>query len=202
MADAPFNTPNNIGAQFLGGAAVTGVELGYARRVDTSGTQAAAQNYFLGNVCSNVQVAVVGQGTATGVVPGALLRIYGLGSTGNVRTVLNDATKLSIGVMSGENNQTGQSWKWVKVQGAPLGEDATPATAGITNRVPVINGSYDFYYEAVYASGGTTGDNFWSEVKTKINAIVPPLGVGLIDEATLLAGFSKGGNTCQFNSSN
>ena len=81
MADAPFNTPNNIGAAFLGGAAVSGTELGYARRVDTGGTQAAAQNYFLGNVCSNVQLAVVPQGTATGVVPGALLRVYGLGVT-------------------------------------------------------------------------------------------------------------------------
>ena len=203
MADNPFNTPNTIGAQFLGGAALAGSELGYARRVDTSGTQSAAQNYFLGNVCSTTQLGVVAQGTGTGVVPGALLRVYGLGSTGNVRAVLNDNTKYSIGVVSGENNQTGQTWKWVKVQGAPIGENASPSILGISNSAPVINGSYDFFYEAVIASyPSAIAATFWSEVKTKINGLVAPLGVGLIDDDALAAGFNKGGNTCQFNSSN
>ncbi len=203
MADNPFNTPNNIGAEFLGGAAVAGQELGYARRVDLSGTQAAAQNYFLGNVCSRAALPVVAQGTSAGVVPGTLLRVYGLGSTGNVRTVLNDTTKLSLGVMSAENNQTAQTWKWLRVQGAPVGENATPASAGITNAQPVVNGSYDFYYEAVYAPFGTAGTSFWNAVKTAIGALTPPLGVGLIEPPQLAAGYNKGGGlTCLSNSSN
>ena len=202
MANNPFNAANTLGAEFLGGAALNNVELGYARRVDTSGTQASAQNYFLGNVCSAVRLGVVEQGPAGGQVLGTLLRSYGLGSTGNVRTVLNDTTKFSIGVISGENNQTGQTWKWLRVQGAPIGENASPSSAGITNRVPVTNGSYDFFFESVYASGGTQGDAYWGAIKTAINAIVPPLGVGLIEKPALDAGYNKGGNTCQFNSSN
>jgi hypothetical protein len=202
MADEAGNSANNKGAEFLVGAAGAGQELGYARRVDTSGTQAAAQNYFLGNVCSATAIPVVAQGNgAIGDVPGALLRIYGLGSTGNVRTLLNDNTKYSVGVVSGENNQTGQNWKWLRVQGAALGENATPASAGITNATSVVNGGYDFYFEATYAPFGTAGAAFWSAVKTAIGGLNPPLGVGLIETAQLGSGYNKNGATCQFNSS-
>lgn len=206
MTDNPFNAAASNGAAFLGGPANT--ELGYARRVDTSGTQSAAQNYFLGLPCSTATIAVVPQGTSTGTLVSPLLRVYGLGSTGNVRTVLNDTSKYSIGVVSGENNQTAQTWKWLRVQGAALGENATPASAGITNRAPVINGSYDFYFEAVFQTpldgdvDKTAGDNYWADVKAAFGNLALPLGVGLIDPISLANGYNKGGLSCQGNVSN
>lgn len=207
MANNAFNKAYTTGAGFLAGASVpANTVLHYARRVDTSGTQAAAQNYFLGLPCSTSPLSVVPQGaTGTSATSGTLvdkIRVYGLGSTGNVRTVLSDNTRYSIGVMSGENNQSGSTWRWLRVQGAPMGENATPASTGLTNRAGVIGGGYDFFFEATYVSGGADGDNFWTDVTGELSALVPPLGVGLVDGNTLLGGFSKNGATCAANSSN
>jgi hypothetical protein len=207
MADDSFNSANTKGAEFLVGASGAGQELGYARRVDTSGTQAAAQNYFLGNVCSSVALPVVAQGAGTvGTVAGPLLRVYGLGSTGDVRTLLSNVNRYTVGVVSGENNQAGATWRWLRVGGAAMGENAAPGVSGganptIFNATSVVNGSYDFYFEATYAPFGADGETFWSTIKTAIGGLTPPLGVGLIETAQLESGYNKGGLTCQFNSS-
>lgn len=206
MSDNNFNKAYTTGANFLASTLAVGTELGYARRVNTSGTQAAAQNYFLGLPCSSTALGVVAEGASgTSASSGTKwdkIRVYGLGSTGNVRTVLNDNTRYSIGIMSGENNQTGQNFRWLRVQGAAMGENAIPASASVGNRDGITSGGYDFFYEAVYASGGTEGDAFWADVQGAINSLTPPLGVGLVDSATLSTGFSKNGATCAANSSN
>lgn len=201
MADNAFNSAYSKGVEFLTPGANAGVKLHYARRVDTSGTQSSAQNYFLGLPCATTQLSIVPEGAATGTSVGANMVVYGLGGTGNVRTLLNDTTKHSIGVLSGENVNSG-TWKWVRVQGAAMGENATPSAAGVTNRAAVENGSYDFYFETVYVSGGAEGDAFWPAVKTTISALPSPLGVGLISATSLATGFNKGGQTCAGNSSN
>ena len=198
MAGNRFNSAYTQGAAFLGGPA--GTDLHYARRVDTSGTQAAAQVYFLGLPCTASALPIVPQGASgTSATSGTLvnkIRVYGLGSTGNVRTVLNDSSRYSIGVVSGENNQASQNWRWVRVQGAAMGESAKPADTGVGNRIGITGGSYDFYFETTYVSGGPEGDSFWGDVQGAINALIPPLGVGLVDSATLGAGYTKAGSTC------
>lgn len=203
-----FNAAYQNGAGYLGFASaegdLAGETLVYARRVSTSGTQAAAQNYFLGNVCSLAQLPVVpepdsdedGDGGLRDFTLGAV-KVLATPGTGDVRTALA-ADAYVVGVMSGENNQTGVTWKWVKVQGAPMAENATPGTSGNTNKATVLNGGYDFFFETVYAGGSTAGNAFWSRVATALNTLPAP--TGLVNGAQLADKYSKGGSTCKFNS--
>jgi hypothetical protein len=197
MANNEFNDAYSRGAGFLGGATLDGTILEYNRRADTSGTQAAAQAYFLGLPCSSTQLSIVtppavGSSTEIGAI-----RVYAHSGTGDVRTRLNVAGVHGIGIMSGENNQTSStSWKWVRVQGAPIGENAKP-TAGVTNRASVINGSYDFYFESKVVPGSAAGSSaFWGAVTGTLNTLAAP--VGLLNAADLGA-YNKGGNACQYN---
>lgn len=197
MANNEFNDAYSRGAGFLAGSALDGTFLEYNRRADTSGTQAAAQAYFLGLPCSSTQLSIVtapavGSSTEIGAI-----RVYAHAGTGDVRTRLNTAGVYGIGIISGENNQTSATtWKWVRLQGAPIGENATPAT-GVTNRASVINGSYDFYFESKVAPGSAAGSSaFWGAVTGTLNTLAAP--VGLLN-ATDLGAYNKGGNACQFN---
>jgi len=213
MAANPFNAAYSNGLSFLTGAAAdVGVELRYVRRVDTSGTQAAAQNYFLGLPCSLEALSIVPEPATPAVAPETLkndvitaIRVLAAPGTGDVRAELNKTVvqaaqpNYAIGVMSGENNQTG-SWKWIRVQGAAMGENATPGTAGITNTATQKNGTYDFYYESVFVGGSVAGNAFWTTVSGALNTIAAP--VGLVNNATLTTGYTKGGLACNASGSN
>ncbi|CAD5373510.1 conserved exported hypothetical protein [Rubrivivax sp. A210] len=206
MADSAFNSAYLRGVGFLAGAALDGVELRYARRVDTSGTQASAQNYFLGLPCSKGELSIVPEPTTDDEVGGlkdALInsiRVMAAGGTGDVRTELNKPGLYVIGVMSGENNQAAQSWKWLRVNGVAIGENAVPGTAGITNSNTMKNGTYDFYFETTSAGGNATGDAFWATVNSALNVLPAP--VGLVNATDLGAGYNKGGRTCAGSASN
>lgn len=205
MNPVDTNAAYTTGVQFLtGDEADAELELQYNRRADTSGTQAAAQAYFLGLPCSSSPLAVVDQGVAGGtLLDGTFLRVFGHAGTGNVRAQLNTAN-YGIGIMSGENNQaTGvadssngtTTWKWLRVQGAAMGEAAAPGTAGITNKESVKNGSYDFYFESKVAPGTAAGSTtFWNKVTGALKTLSAP--VGLLNSADL-ATFAKGGSACQ-----
>jgi len=202
MANNEFNAAYSNGAGFLAGDALNGVELEYNRRANTSGTQAAAQAYFLGLPCTGGTALTIVDAPAVGSnnVVGAI-KVFAHAGTGDVRTRLNTAGVYGIGIISGENNQTdaGTSWKWLRLQGAPIGENAKPTT-GVTNRASVINGSYDFYFESKVATGSAAGAaGFWGAVTGSLNTLAAP--VGLLNAADL-AGFNKAGNACQYNSSN
>jgi len=207
MADNSFNAAYTNGVGFLTGVVGdNGTELRYVRRVDTSGTQASAQNYFLGRPCSTTALPVVAEPTSDDEVGGlkdaliGSIRVLAAPGTGDVRAALNNATLHAIGVVSGENNQSGQTWKWLRVNGASIGENATPASTGITNSATMKNGTYDFYYESVYMGGSDAGNAFWAIVATALNSIAAP--VGLIEAAALATGYNKNGQACQGSSSN
>jgi len=219
MADNAFNAAYANGVGFLTGVpADNGVALRYARRVDTSGTQASAQNYFLGRPCSQEPLSIVAEPTTAAEAPETLrndvigsIRVLAAPGTGDVRAELNKTDldgvvigpvvpNYAIGVMSGENNQGSQNWKWIRVNGAAMAENATPATAGITNTATQKNGTYDFYYEAVYIGGSAAGNAFWATVSSALNTIAAP--VGLIDNNTLTVGYTKGGLACIGSASN
>lgn len=207
MSDNAFNAAYSQGLRFLtGDAADEGVELRYVRRVDTSGTQASAQNYFLGLTCARAALPVVPEPTSDDE-PGGLkdaligaIRVYAAGGTSDVRNELNKAGVHALGVMSGENNQSSQNWRWLRVGGASIGENAVPGTAGNTNSSTTKAGTYDFFFETTY-SGGTAANNaFWATVSNALNTLPAP--VGLINNTDLSAGYNKGGLTCLPSSSN
>lgn len=212
MASILFNNEFNVaytqGAQFLAASLPANTVLNYARRVDTSGTQAAAQLYFMGTKCSEKPLPVVPQ--SAGLLGN--INVQGFGSTGNVRTQLNlqgnpSATPpvppvYSIGVMSGENNQTGQSWKWVRVNGGNMSESALPADtaavapAAITNTKSAIAGAIDFWFETKIAVGPAAGATaFWTSVKAGLAAVPAGTTRGLFNATESV--FSKGGIACQ-----
>ena len=202
MADNEFNAAYSKGVGFLtGNAADDGLELRYARRVDNSGTQAVAQNYFLGLPCAKASTSVIAEPTTDDEAGGlkdslkSSIRVMAAPGTGDVRNELIKADKYVIGVVSGENVQN-QTWKWVRVNGAAMpgiGEDASPT--GNTNTANAKSGLYNFVYESVYMGGSAAGDAFWATVAAELNAL--PALPGLINSADLGAGFSKSGLACQ-----
>lgn len=211
----------------------TTTELRYARRVDNSGTQAAAQNYFLGLPCSKQVLSIVAEPTSDSFEePGGLkdalvtkIRVTANPGTGEVRTELNRSTvtqagpdgiiiedqgtpadesadnvlinNYAIGVVSMENVQTGQSWKWLRVEGAAGADNASPAS--LTNRAAAEAGRYNFVFESVSMGGTAAGNTFWGVINATLGATARP---GLIPSGTLATGYSKGGNSCQGWSSN
>jgi hypothetical protein len=193
-----FGSAYSNGLGFLtGDAADNGVALRYARRADTSGTQASQQIYFLGLPCMKNPLPIVAGGQTLGAI-----QVQNHGGTSDVRADLNQPG-YAIGIMSGENNQTGQAWRWLRVGGAAMAENATPGSSGITNSASVKNGSYDFFFEATYASSGQPGaDAFWTAVSGSLNTLPAP--VGLLNAAELAAStaFAKGGNSCQLATGN
>lgn len=180
MSANDTNAAYTNGANFLAPSLAAGTQLKYARRVDTSGTQASAQQYFMGSVCNSGARPVVVEGPAAGAVVGTAMLVYGLSSTGNVRTVLN-ASGYAIGVMSGENNQVSQSWKWLRIDGSPIGQSAQPAQfAGITNTATTFEGRYDFWYlSRVVRPANATAQAFWNSVRTGFGAVPVNSTVGL-----------------------
>ncbi len=179
------------GANFLAPSVVSGTTLTYARRVDTSGTQAAAQQYFLGNVCNVAPIGVVPENGSAGAIV-----VQAQGSTGGVRTQLGLAG-FSIGVMSGENNQTGQTWKWVRVGGMNMAESAAPAEVGVafTNTATALSGQYDYWYQSRAVRPTGAAATFWTSINTGFGAVAVNTTRGLF--RTNETAFTRGGtNSC------
>ena len=225
MSDQDTNAAYSNGANFLASTLASGTELRYIRRPNTSGTQASAQNYFLGNPCSAITNGVVAEPTSNDEVDtininaapfttvvdlkdsqiGAIRVLLAPGTT-DVRRELNKATvegggtNYAIGVVSGENNQTsGVAFRWLRVQGAPMSENAAP-NSGQNNRQTVINGLYDFFYETVRVTpptGAGAAASFFGPVGNKLNTLT---ATGLVKAGDAL--YSKGGDACRFNTSN
>lgn len=163
MAGGGGNAAYVKGANFLAPSQLAaGTQLTYARRVDTSGTQASAQQYFLGNVCNTNGITVVGAGASAGAIT-----VTALPTTGGVRTLLNTAGSYVVGIMSGENNQSGQTWKWVRVGGMHMAESALPNDAAVTfsNTATALDGRYDYWFLSRVAKPNVTAvNNFWTAV--------------------------------------
>jgi hypothetical protein len=179
------------GANFLAPSVPFGTLLTYARRVDTSGTQAAAQQYFLGNVCNISSIGVVPEnGSAFAIT------VQAQGGTGGVRTQLGLAG-FSIGIMSGENNQTGQTWKWVRVGGMNMAESAAPAEVGVpfTNTATALSGQYDYWFQSRAVRPLGAAATFWSSINTGFGAVPVNTTRGLF--RTNETAFTRGGtNSC------
>jgi hypothetical protein len=208
MSSNDTNAAYTNGANFLAPSTIAaGQPLKYARRVDTSGTQATAQQYFMGTQClGGAALGVVAQGSSNvnaGTPVGAAMLVFGLGSTGNVRTVLGQPG-FAIGVMSGENNQAGESWRWIRVGGMNMSQSATPGQGGVTftNTATALDGRYDFWYlSRIVRPNNAAVAAFWTSVRTGLGAVPVNTTVGLF--RTNETGFTRGNaNSCTPVSSN
>jgi len=199
------NAAQTRGANFLASGVASGTTLKYGRRVDTSGTQAAAQQYFLGTVCIPAAAHVIVPQPAP--IPGptvlGALSVFGMGSTGNARALLNGTTFPSspnhaIAVLSGENNQTGETWKWLRVGGMAIGETAQPAEGGVTvtNTNTALDGRYDFWFlSRIVRPTAPSSVAFWNSIVTGFGAVPINTTRGLF--RTSETTFTKGAaNSC------
>jgi len=128
-----------------------------ARRSTSSGTQAAAEIFFLGNPCSagtgatgvvGSLNATAGNTTGTGIA-GAFgsgqnqLRVIQNGTTEGVTGYLSSATDYAIGVISLENAQPATGWKYLKIDGVHPGTANSPEY----QKKNILNGTYPFAFE-------------------------------------------------------
>lgn len=165
--DDPANAPNITKAQYVAlitqGGAMNGDwtpllgsnpgKVKIMRRVDTSGTQASSNAFFLQNPCASGAVASLSPATNLDNVVGAYEVTMNSGS-GNVKTGLTtasnstvEAEKYAIGVLSAENNwrvdpAASAGYRYLKVEGVhPEAGDTENA------RVTATNGNYTFHME-------------------------------------------------------
>lgn len=163
MNNNDFNDAKAKGPKFLV-PTTTQTNISYCRRPNTSGTQAAAQLFFMSNP---VATGLVGgaltihgpdlDGSANEVVAGQDSLGNPTGNTftvkmnsgsGNVRTCLN-AAGFAFGVLSAENNPVGSAdtYRFIKIDGKSV-TGGLATSAGETNTATAIAGDYDFVYES------------------------------------------------------
>lgn len=184
-----------------------------ARRGLTSGTQAAAEVYFLSNPCAAGAAPIGGSSTATpGSASGQNLGEIIVKQEGSSDAVLAEmtATPYAIGVVSLENIQPASSWKYVAIDGVSAGT----ANAPEWQRKNVVNGNYGFAFETFLhkTTKSTISAAILNNINDFSNAIIADLGVGanlatsnglygdplanLADFGPETNHYSRGGNEC------
>ena len=164
------------------GTAHAALPLTLDRRSVTSGTQAAAELFFLENPCAtgpNAGSTNATPGTAAGqsFVDGTDTLIVKQAASSDA--VLADAastTAYVIGVVSLENAQPASSWKFVAIDGVHPGT----ANAPEYQKTNLLNGKYAFAYETVLTKStkSTLGAPVLNNINDFSNAFVADLGVG------------------------
>lgn len=208
---------------FLGAAEPTATNnMNLCRRVNTSGTQASMEVFFLNNPCSNASPTYGLVAAATAADTAGTFQVYEAPGTGDVKTCLNAhnqnlvnatvgadgtaADEYAIGIMSLENNPGGSDyWHFVKLDGVTPTPDAN-------NRQTVVDGQYNFAFESVFvyrndaATNSTAQKNFMNKFvglmgnPAKVNPLV---GVFSVPGASSYTAYpsrvhrgSTGGNSC------
>lgn len=196
----------------LVGAAGTAKTVNLCRRVDTSGTQASSNAYFLENPCRTGSVG--GQLAPAATADSDIFyRVKENSSTSNVKSCLNDVNAkkdpitlaadanggFGIGVVSAENvPSTSDKFKLVKLDGISPNADAKQRAAG-------AQGKYGFVMETVYVVHNPAKAGFFAELATDMGdpagtdltgIFVSPLTGATYDGDKVGRG-TKFGNNCQ-----
>ena len=164
------------------GTAHAATPLTLARRSLSSGTQAAAEVFFLENPCSTGLVggaatALVGSSAGQTFVDGSdSLIVKQEGSSDAVLAEAATTTGYAIGVVSLENIQPASSWKFVAIDGVFPGA----ANAPEFQKKNIVNGKYAFAYETALfkSTKSTLSAAVANNITDFTNAIVADMGVG------------------------
>ena len=212
MNSNDFNDAKNKGPKFLVPSTAQ-TNLTYCRRPVTSGTQAAAEVYFLQNPTATG--ALGGSGSAhepalvDTVTPAnnTLVVNNGTGNTltvkvnsgsGDVKGCLN-AAGFAFGMLSAENNPIGgtDTYRFVKLNGQEFSE----GVAGASQTAAAIAGKYDYVFES--ALFNPTGSAVLDLINSKVVTGAGTPGVFLnINSATPESQFTRSGNSLNVYSSN
>jgi hypothetical protein len=164
------------------GTAHAALPLTLDRRSLTSGTQASAEVFFLGNPCAQGAVggsatATLGSSTGVSYLDGANTLIVKQASSSDA--VLLDASSTTayvIGVVSLENAQPASSWKFLAIDGVHPGTANTPQF----QKTNIVNGTYAYAFETFMFKNtkSTLGTAVLNNINDFSNAFVADLGVG------------------------
>lgn len=193
------------------GAAGAGEAVNLCRRVETSGTQASSNVYFLNNPCAQTSTNAGFLEPATKADSTAGFIVTEGSSTGNVKSCLTNATTnadFAIGVISLENMPGSKDkWHFVKLDG--VSPNFNPDGTITNQKQTVINGDYNFAYEmqALYRNDASTVLKGFVTGMTK--ELADParsnlLGLGQVpgtkiysDAPTQVAKVTRKGNACK-----
>ena len=151
-----------------------------ARRVDTSGTQASSNAFFLKSPCASaLSGSLIPAKASDSALPlGTGFEVFEGSGTGNVKTRLSQATTAgdyAIGVISAENDwradTTNNTYRFIKVDGIhPEAGDTVNA------RTAAVNGNYPFHME-VRNFVANTATGFGAAIVPQITAALstPPV---------------------------
>ncbi|MEY2843556.1 MAG: hypothetical protein RI920_1593 [Pseudomonadota bacterium] len=168
---ADFNDPKTLGAAFLNlpvtkGTAIPSNKLTVCRRVSTSGTQAASNQYFLNKLTGGTTgvggytpEADAASFPATGPDALAKFAVTEHATTGLARTCLSSTSAYAIGVLSLENTPAlTDNYRFVKLSRVE-GFDVT-TSASTRSKATAKTGEYDFVFNSqkYTAAGAGTSD--------------------------------------------
>lgn len=202
IANADGFSPTKTDWSFLLGSTGAGKKVNLCRRVDTSGTQASSNIFFLANPCSGYEDQIGKRYPATAADSSATFNVVENSGTGDVKKCLSGkttgipVTDFAIGVVSAENNPTvpataDDSWRFVKVDGMNIYD-------GAGNRANAMNGKYDFAYELVLHTHATLTKPESSELFGAMIVAMSDASMPAIDGLYRLvdAKGTRGGNSC------
>lgn len=181
-------------ASLVPAATATGA-LTLCRRVDTSGTQASSNLFFLNNVCGS-------KGYGGAEVPATNLDyswVIENSETADVKACVNNAADLRLGVVSLENVPgASDSYKFVKIDGVSPNFTAAGAVDA-KQKTNVRNGTYKFAIEAYAMYKGTTLEKAVAKqiadtLKSSTQDLVGVLSLSGTGSTSAL--YKRGGNNC------
>lgn len=170
------------------------------RRVDTSGTQASSNVFFLNNVCGSVgflgaEVATTNTDSDPGVYD-----VVMNSETSNVKTCVNTAADLRLGVVSLENVPVSgtDTYKFVKIDGVSPNYTAA-GVADAKQKANTRNGSYKFAVESYAMYKGTALERAVAKqiadtLKASSQDLVGVLSLSGTGSTSAL--YTRGGNNC------
>lgn len=164
------------------GTAHAALPLTLARRKQTSGTQAAAELFFLENPCAHGSLggalsSTAGTAAGQSFADGAdTLIVKQEDSTDALLADAASTTAYVIGVASLTSPQPASSWKFVAIDGVHPGA----ANSTELQKKNIVNGRYAFAYETLLykSTKSTLSANALSNINIFTNAFSAVLGVG------------------------
>ncbi|MEY4429929.1 MAG: hypothetical protein RLZZ182_2618 [Pseudomonadota bacterium] len=193
IVSSNFNAPKTEGAAFLGGPVNTKLTL--CRRVDTSGTQAASNQYFLNNLTGGTPGVLGGTAPAsasgfplTGTEALATFGVSESATTSQARTCLASTSAYNIGVLSLENTPaTTDNYRFVKLSRV----EAFDVTGTNRSKATAKTGEYDFVFNSFkYTAGGAGSSDVIEAIDGKLGDLTNNNGLFGNTESS----YSRGGN--------
>lgn len=177
-------------------AATTSGALTLCRRVDTSGTQASSNIFFLNNVCGSMGYLGALVPATSADYPSMVIENS---ETADVKACVNNAADLRLGVVSLENVPgASDSYKYVKLDGVSPNFTAAGAVDA-KQKVNTRNGAYKFAVESYAMYKGTTLEKAVAkQIADTLKASTQDL-VGILSmsgSGSTSALYKRGGNNC------